>query len=204
MVKIKKIDVMILFNERGSEMSWFLVFFVVMVLLIVFWFIATYNSLVRSKAFVKEGWSGIDVQLKRRYDLIPNLVAVVKQYSIHEKDVLEGVTKMRSISMGATSIEDKAKAEGQLTQALKTLFAVSENYPELKANQNFLLLQKDLGAIENDLQLVRRYYNGSARNYNIVVVSFPNTVVAKMTGFAQEPYFELAGEQERESPKVKF
>jgi len=184
-------------------MSWLLILLIIVVLLGVM-FVGIYNKLVRSRAYVKEGWSGIDVQLKRRYDLIPNLVEVVKQYSIHEKDVLEGVTKMRAVSMGATSVEDKAKAEGQLTQALKTLFAVSENYPDLKANENFLSLQKDLGAIENDLQLARRYYNGAARNYNILVGTFPNSFIANMTGFSKEPYFELAGEEKRKAPKVKF
>ena len=113
------------------------------------WFILGYNRFIRLKAMLDEAWSGIDVQLKRRYDLIPNLVAIVHEYSIHEKTILEDIAKMRAASMGATDINDKAKAETGLTKALKTLFAVAENYPNLKANENFLALQKDLGGIES-------------------------------------------------------
>lgn len=167
------------------------------------WFVGGYNNLVRLKALLDEGWSGIDVQLKRRYDLIPNLVAVVKQYSVHEKELLENVTKMRSISMGAVGINEKAAAEGQLSQALKTLFAVSENYPDLKANENFLRLQSDLGTIEDEIQLSRRYYNGTARNYNTNVASFPTSIIANFGGFSRVSYFEMNA-AEREAPQVKF
>ncbi len=172
--------------------------------LAVFWGVLSYNSLVQFKSLVEEGWSGIDVQLKRRYDLVPNLVAVVKQYSFHEKEVLENVTKMRAASMGATTIDEKAAAEKGLSGALKTLFAVAENYPNLKANENFLGLQQQLSTLETEIQLARRYYNGAPRNYNISVRSFPSNIIANMFSFKIAAYFELGSEQEREAPKVKF
>lgn len=167
------------------------------------WMIAAYNNLVRLKALVDEGWSGIDVQLKRRYDLIPQLVAVVKQYSIHEKDVLENITHMRSSAMHAQTIDQRVGAEMGLTSALKTLFAVAENYPNLKANENFLQLQQQLGQIEHEVQLSRRYYNGAARNYNISVMSFPSNMIAQHFHFMKVAYFEASFE-EREAPKVHF
>lgn len=167
------------------------------------WAIIAYNNFVRTDALAQEGWSGVDVQLKRRYDLIPNLVAVVKQYAIHEKETLERVISMRSISAGAIDINQKAQAEAGLTQALKTLFAVTESYPELKANQNFLALQKDLGDIEHEIQLSRRYYNGAARNYNVLVGMFPSNMIAKFASFKVRPYFEMES-TERQAPKVQF
>jgi len=124
----------------------------------IFIYITTYNKFIHLKALLTEAWSGIDIQLKRRYDLIPNLVAVVKQYGIHEKEIFERIATMRAASMNATGVDQKAHAEAGLTQTLKTLFAVSENYPDLKANTNFLNLQKELVDIENHLQLARRYY----------------------------------------------
>lgn len=191
----------------GGHMS--ILFIVILSVLIVvaiamLWVVMRYNSLVHLKALVDEGWSGIDVQLKRRYDLIPNLVAVVKQYSIHEKEVLEQVTKMRSASMGAHTVDEKIAAEKGLTSALKTLFAVAENYPTLKANENFLSLQQQLSTIETEVQLARRYYNGAARNYNSTVGSFPTNVIANTFHFSRVPYFELTTAAEREAPKVKF
>lgn len=172
--------------------------------LIGLWWVGTYNSFIKLKARIDEAWSGIDVQLKRRYDLIPNLVAVVQQYSIHEKSIFERIAQARAASMGATSIEGKAIAESQLTGALKTLFAVSENYPDLKANENFLSLQQQLSTIETDVQLARRYYNGTAREYNAAIAVFPSNIVASMNGFQRVPYFELNNEAEREAPKVEF
>lgn len=169
-----------------------------------FWFMGAYNSLVRLKAMVDEAWSGIDVQLKRRYDLIPNLVATVKQYASHEKGVFEEVTRARSVSMHATTVEQKADAERGLASALKTLFAVAENYPTLKANENFMALQRELSLLESEIQLSRRYYNGTARNYNIKVMSFPSSLVAHMSGFEKAPYFELDNPEERQAPKVSF
>lgn len=171
--------------------------------LVVLFAISSYNSLVRFKALVDEGWSGIDVQLKRRYDLIPHLVAVVKQYSIHEKEVLENVTKMRSFAMNAPSVLQKIDAEQGLTGALKTLFAVAENYPNLKANENFLQLQSQLTIIEEEIQLSRRYYNGAARNYNIAIRVFPSSIIAGMFGFSSVTYFEM-NPAERENPTIDF
>lgn len=176
----------------------------VVVLCIILWGIGGYNGLIRLKALVDEGWSGIDVQLKRRYDLIPNLVAVVKQYSIHEQSVLENITKYRSVAMGASTIAGKAQAESELTGALKTLFAVSENYPDLKANENFMSLQKSLVNIEDDLQLARRYYNGTVRNYMSSKMTFPTNVIASLGGFQNVSYFELTAHEQREAPHVKF
>jgi LemA protein len=173
-------------------------------LVLIFWLIGGYNQLVRLKALLDEAWSGIDVQLKRRYDLIPNLVALVKQYSTHEKEIFEEVARMRSLSMNATGIQEKSQAESGLTQALRTLFAVVENYPELKANENFLALQSDLRDIEHEIQLSRRYYNGTARNYNILTSTFPSSLIASLTGFHKQPYFELTNQAERENPKVTF
>lgn len=187
-------------------MSMFVVSMLIIVgviILAILWAITVYNNCIRLKMLVGEGWSGIDVQLKRRYDLIPNLVAVVKQYSIHEKDVLENVTKMRSISMSATTVTDKAEAERGLAGALKTLFAVAENYPTLRANENFLSLQQQLSSLETEIQLSRRYYNGAARNYNVAVLSFPASIIARMFNFASASYFEI-NSIERETPKVQF
>ncbi len=187
-----------------SSMGIVLIGIAAAILVVGFWFMQGYNGLVRLKAMVDEGWSGISVQLKRRYDLIPNLVAVVKQYGIHEKEVLENIARMRSVSMSAVGIEQKAVAEGQLTSALKTLFAVAENYPDLKANQNFMSLQKDLASLEDELQLSRRYYNGAARNYNIGVQMFPSRIIAGVTGFVVAPYFELDSAEERNVPHIQF
>jgi len=176
----------------------------VFVAMFVLWGIGSYNFLVRLKALVDEAFSGIDVQYKRRSDLIPNLVETVKGYKIHEKEVLENIAKMRSLATTGGSVEQKAQAEAGLTGALKTLFAVSENYPELKANANFLALQKDLGQIETDLQLARRYYNGAARNYNMGIKIFPRNLIAQLFDYQTVAYFELTSQADREAPKVSF
>lgn len=183
-----------------------MVFWIILVigLLLLLWFVAQYNGLVRLKNVVQEGWSGIDVQLKRRYDLIPNLVATVKGYSAHEQGVFEKVAQLRSLSMNATTIAGKAEAEQGLTQALKSLFAVAENYPELKAHQNFLELQKQLNDIETQVQLARRYYNGVVREYNTKIAVFPTNIVASVFSYGREPYFELERSSERENPTVTF
>lgn len=167
------------------------------------WFIVGYNRLVSLKALLDEAWSGIDVQLKRRYDLVPNLVATVKQYSLHEKGLLESIAQARAASMSAPTIEQKSQAEGELTRSLRTLFAVAENYPDLKANQNFLSLQSELSNLESDIQLARRYYNGAARNYNTAVQSFPTSIIAAFAHFPKADYFEVAA-PEREVQHVKF
>lgn len=173
------------------------------VLVIGLWFIVSYNNFVKLSQLVQEGWSGIDVQLKRRYDLIPNLVATVKQYATHEKGVFESVTAARAASMNATSIMQKSDAETELSKSLVNLFAVAENYPELKANQNFLALQSELSALESEIQLARRYYNGTARNLNIAIQTFPANVVASLTHFKAAEFFQMAA-SERETPEVKF
>lgn len=185
-------------------MTTFLIGLLTLLGFIAFWVISTYNKLVYSKNIVDEAWSGIDIQLKRRSNLVTNLVAVVKEYSIHEKSTLENVTQLRLAAMGSSSVAEKASAEAGLTGALKTLFAVSENYPNLKANENFLSLQKQLATLEEEIQLSRRYYNGAARNYNIVITTFPSRVVARVTDYKKIPYFQLKEEHEREVPKVKF
>ena len=171
---------------------------------LILWAVSTYNSLVSLHAFVAEAWSGIEVQLKRRFDLIPNLVETVKGYSVHEKTVLENVTRMRSLVQNAGTVSEKIEAEAGLGQALKTLFAVAENYPDLKANVNFLRLQDEIAKIEHELQLSRRYYNGAARNYNVMMRQFPSNIVAGIAGFKSSPYFEVSSAQERETPKVQF
>lgn len=166
--------------------------------------ILLYNRLVRSKNLVKEGWSGIDVQLRRRYNLIPNLVETVKGYATHEKGVLEEVVKLRNLCIDAKKIEEQSKAENALTQALRSVFALAEAYPNLKANQNFLDLQTHLTEIEDQIQLARRYYNGTARNYNIQIESFPSNLVANFFSFKPADYFEIEVATQREVPKVDF
>jgi LemA protein len=173
------------------------------VVVLLFWYILTYNGFIRLKNQADESWSGIDVQLKRRYDLIPNLVETVKGYAAHEKTTFENVTKARNVAMGAQSIEDKAQANNALSGMLKSLFAVAENYPELKANQNFLDLQAKLSEIEDQIQMARRYYNAVVRDFNIMCESFPSVIIAGMGGFKKKAFFEIA-EGEKENVKVKF
>jgi LemA protein len=164
--------------------------------------IGNYNKLVHTKNLTAEGWSGIDVQLKRRYDLIPNLVSVAKQYGLHEKNILEEVTRLRSQAVNTSNPSEKATAENNLSQALRTVFAVAENYPDLKANELFLNLQKELGTLEHEIQLSRRYYNGAARNYNTLVSSFPTNIIANFFQFKAVQYFEIADVTQRETPKT--
>ena len=174
------------------------------VAVIVVWFIAIYNGLVRGKNRAKEAWSDIDVQLKRRYNLIPNLIETVKGYAAHERNVLEKVTEARTRAMGARSLEEKAKAENMLTSTLKSLFAVSENYPDLKASQNFLELQKELRDTEDKIQAARRFYNSNVRDLSIKIESFPSNIVAKIFNFKKMELFELEEAAAREVPKVRF
>ncbi|PIP26869.1 MAG: hypothetical protein COX30_04900 [Candidatus Moranbacteria bacterium CG23_combo_of_CG06-09_8_20_14_all_39_10] len=170
---------------------------------VVIWIIGTYNGLITLKNRVDEAWSDIDVQLKRRYDLIPNLINTVKGYATHEKEVFEKVTEARTRAMNAGSTNEKAEAENMLSGTLKTLFAVSENYPDLKANQNFLELQRELTDTEDKIQASRRFYNGNARDFNIKIEVFPNNMIAGMLHFTKREFFE-AGEGERENVKVEF
>ena len=167
--------------------------------------VAVYNGLVRSRVRVDEAWSDINVQLKRRYDLIPNMVESVKGYAKHEKDVFENVTAARSAAMGASSPADKAKAENQLAGALKSLFAVAEAYPELKANENFKQLSDELVDTEDKIQAARRFYNGSVRDYNIKLQVFPTNMMAGMLGFTARDFFEVENQAEVDKPvEVKF
>jgi LemA protein len=184
-------------------MSMSLIVFGILVIIVI-WFIAIYNGLIRARNTTREAWSGIDVQLKKRYDLIPNLVETVKGYSKHEQQLFQTVTEMRSRCMSAQDVKEKGQLESSLTQGIRSLFAVAENYPDLKASQNFLSLQKDLMTVESDLEMARRYYNGAARNLNNLVESFPSLLVANMGGFKTAEYFEIETPSERETPKVQF
>lgn len=180
--------------------TWVIVGIIVVLAL---WAVGIYNGLIRLKNRVDEAWSDIDVQLKRRYDLIPNLVNTVKGYASHEKEVFEKVTEARTKAMGAQSAADKAQAENALSQTLKSLFAVAEAYPDLKANQNFLELQRELTDTEDKIQASRRFYNGNVRDFNIKIQVFPNNIFAGMLGFTAREFFEAAGE-EKEVVKVEF
>ncbi|MHC5654534.1 LemA family protein [Stappia sp.] len=177
-----------------------------LIVLIGLYLVYLYNDLVRKRQMVREGWSGIDVQLKRRTDLIPNLVETVKGYASHERDALEAVTEMRAKAAGMPrdDVAGRAQAEGMLSQALGRLFAVAEAYPDLKANEGFRDLQASLEKAEDALQMARRYYNGAVRALNILVESFPSNLVAGRFGFTQEEYFEIEDPAERTVPKVSF
>ena len=163
-----------------------------------------FNRLVRGRILTREGFSGVDVQLKRRHDLIPNLVRVVEGYAGFERSVLEDVTRLRSQAMGDESIADKQRDENALSGALKTLFAVIENYPDLKASSHFLDLQQQLVAIEDDIQHARRYFNGTVRDYNTSVQMFPSNLVARIFGFQSTQFFELENLADRGLPKVEI
>ncbi len=166
--------------------------------------IAVFNSLVRTRQMANEAWSGIDVQLKRRSDLVPNLVDSVKGYAAHERSVLEEVTQLRGAARALPEgdVAARAQAEGALSAALGKLFALAENYPDLKASANFLDLQKQLSDLENEIQMARRYYNGAVRNQNVLVQSFPSNLIAGMFGFAPREFFELSDASERAVPQV--
>ena len=174
------------------------------IVLVALWAVAIFNKLVKNRNLVLEGWSGIDVQLKRRYNLIPNLVETVKGYAGHEKEALEKVVELRNSAAQAQTASEKAPIENMLTQTLSQLFALAEAYPDLKANQNFLELQEQLSEIEEQIQLSRRYYNGTARDMNILVQSFPSNLIASSFGFNKADYFEIELATERETPKVEF
>jgi LemA protein len=171
---------------------------------VVIYTIVTFNRLVRQRNLVREGWSGIDVQLKRRTDLIPNLVETVKAYAAHERTVLQDVTQSRATSIAADNVALQASAERALQGALGRLFAVAEAYPQLKADKNFLELQQQLAGIEDQLQMARRYYNGTVRNLNISIQSFPNNLIAGLLGFREQPFFELDDRSEAAAPSVAF
>lgn len=163
-----------------------------------------YNSLVKRRNQVNEAWSDIDVQLKRRHNLIPNIIETVKGYATHERNTLDSVTKARTEALNASSPADQAQAENMLSSTLKTLFAVSEQYPDLKANTNFLELQRELSDTENKIQASRRFYNGVVRDYNTAIETVPTNMVASLFSFTKREFFELEDEAERAVPKVGF
>ncbi len=174
------------------------------IVLVGLWVMTAYNGLIRLRNQVDEGWSDIDVQLKRRYDLIPNLVNTVKGYAAHESKVFENVSAARSAAMGAKTPAEREQAENTLTGTLKTLFAVSEAYPELKANENFLKLQDELSDTENKIQAARRFYNGMVRDFNTRLQVFPTNMIGSRLGFSARNFFELENETERTNPTVQF
>jgi LemA protein len=178
---------------------------IVIVLLVIGLIIAgMYNSLVQLRVRADSAWSDIDVQLKRRHDLIPNLVETVKGYAAHEKGTFENVAKYRSAAMAATSVEERGQAEGMLTQALRGLLAVAEAYPQLRASEQFQSLQASLNQLEDALQNSRRYYNAVVRDLNTKIQSFPSNIIAGMFNFQQRQFFEIADATERNVPAVKF
>lgn len=185
-------------------MTWIVI--LVVIVAIAGYAVVIYNGLVSNRQMVKEGWSGIDVQLKRRTDLIPNLLETVKGYMAHERETLEAVVEARAKATSAASAgpEARAKAEGELSSALGRLLAVAEAYPDLKANTAFLEFQNALQTVENEIQMARRYYNGAVRNLNIQVESFPSNIIANSFKFETAEYFELENEADRAVPNVKF
>lgn len=176
---------------------------IAIIVIALLWLVAVYNGLIGLRNRTQEAWSDIDVQLKRRYDLIPNLIETVKGYAKHEKGVFIEVTQARTEAMRAKGLEDKAQKENMLTQALKSVFAVAENYPDLKASNNFLQLQQDLTETEDKIEASRRYYNGNVRDFNTKIQVFPNNLVANSLGFKVFNLFE-AKVGEKEKPEVKF
>lgn len=174
------------------------------VALLVVWLIAVYNGLITLKNRTDEAWSDIDVQLKRRYDLIPNLIETVKGYATHESATLEKVIQARNMAMNAKSTADKAQAENALSGTLKTIFALSESYPDLKANQNFAQLMDELKDTEDKIQAARRFFNANVRDFNTKIQVFPNNLIAAKLSFTKYEFFEIANGAERENVKVQF
>ena len=177
---------------------------IAVVVILVFIIAAIFNRLVNLKNRSEEAWSDIDVQLKRRHDLIPNLVETVKGYAKHEKELFEKVTEARAAAISSKGMADKAKAENQITEALKSVFAVAENYPNLKANENFVELQREITDTEDKIQAARRFYNGNVRDLNIAIESFPSNIIANMFSYKKKELFELDDVEERKNIEVKF
>jgi LemA protein len=184
-------------------MPYFLIFIVIIVV-VGFYFVSIYNALVGLRNRVKNAWSQIDVQLKRRHDLIPNLLEAVKGYMKHEREIMENITKYRSQAMDANSVGDKAAAEGLLSGALGQLRVQFENYPDLKANQNFLALQEELTSTENKISFARQAYNDQVLFFNNKIQMFPSNIIAGMFSFKEEEFFEIEDKAEKEVPKVSF
>jgi LemA protein len=181
-----------------------LIIILAIILIIIFWIIGMYNALIRLRNQVRNAWSQIDVQLKRRHDLIPNLVETAKGYMKHERQTLENITKARSKAMSAESVGDKARAEGELNGAMSKFFLVVENYPDLKANQNFLAVQEELTSTENKIAFSRQAYNDQVLYYNNKIQMFPTNIMAGMFNFKQSEFFEIEEDREREVPRVDF
>ncbi|MBU2539593.1 LemA family protein [Patescibacteria group bacterium] len=182
----------------------YLYIILIIIVVLILWVIAIYNGLIRSRNRTKEAWADIDVQLKRRYDLIPNLVEAVKGYASHERELFEKVTQARANAIGAQGMKEKASAENALSSTLKSLFAVSENYPDLKASVNFLELQKELTDTEDKIQAARRFYNTNVMGLNTKIESFPTNILASAFSFKQMELFEIAEASQREAVNVKF
>jgi len=172
--------------------------------IVILWLIATYNGFIRLKNRMAEAWSDIEVQLKRRYDLIPNLIETVKGYASHERGLFEEVTRARTQAISAKTLKEHGQAENALSATLKTLFAVSENYPDLKANANFLDLQRELADTENKIQAARRFYNSNVMELNTKIESFPSNLIAKTFNFKKVDFFEIGEAVEKEPVKVQF
>jgi len=185
-------------------MSTFVIILIAIAVVVFLFIFGTYNGLITLRNRTKEAWSDIDVQLKRRYNLIPNLVETVKGYATHERELFEKVTQARSQAMQAQGAVEKGKAENMLSGALKSLFAVSENYPDLKASVNFLELQRELRDTEDKVQASRRFYNGNVRDLNTKIQMFPSNIIASMFGFKVMEFFEIEEPTQKEAPKVKF
>lgn len=171
---------------------------------IVLWAIAAFNAFILRRRRTDEAWADIDVQLKRRYDLIPNLVESVKGYATHESKVFEQVTQARAQALGAKTVAEHGRAENMLTEALKSVFAVAEAYPQLRASENFKALQDELADTENKVQAARRFYNGNIRDLNVMIEQFPSNIIARLFGFKSREFFEISEAKEREAPAVKF
>ena len=180
--------------------------FVILAVIVIIglWFALAYNRFIRLRKRTDEAWSDIDVQLKRRHDLIPNLVETVKGYASHERELFEKVTEARAQAISASGTAAKVKAENALSDTLKSLFAVAENYPQLRASENFSKLQEELADTENKIQASRRFYNGNVRDLNTALEVFPSNIVAKIFGFKSADFFQVAGEEEKEPVQVKF
>ncbi len=183
-----------------------MVYLVVLAIIILSFFygVSVYNSLVRKKTEMEEGWSSIDVFLKKRYDLIPNLMETVKGYASHEKELFENITKARNLAQNASSVNEQGQAENALKNSMMNLFAIAENYPELKANQNFSELQNELTSLEEEIEMTRRYYNGTVKENNISIESFPSNIIANMFNFDKGEFFEISNATEREPVKISF
>lgn len=181
-----------------------LIVLAVIVVVALLWIVGAYNGLIRLRNQLENAWAQIDVQLKRRHDLIPNLVETVKGYAAHERNTLENVIKARNIAMAAKTVGERAEAENVLSGTLKSLFAVAEAYPDLKANQNFLRLQEELSSTENKIAFSRQFYNDSVQGYNTSIEVFPTNFLAGMFHFGRRDFFEVKAEAEREAPQVKF